>query len=230
MAPTFGGEVVVVDPATAEAATGIAWREDVGAALRAGRAVVFGGGAVDASGEVSLVGTTWDGSRDVVLGRAALPATGIEVSSDAALLVPSLVVLPPALADRLPVPMATTSLVIGGPDAPITPAEEQRLTQAVRAVSDQAYVYVERGWTDGLAIGRLLLFAVGGVLVLVATFTATGLALADARPDLATLAAIGAAPRTAGSSPRTRRPSSEAPGRRSACWWAPCRASRWPTR
>ncbi|CCG05618.1 FtsX-like permease family protein [Blastococcus saxobsidens] len=45
-------------------------------------------------------------------------------------------------------------------------------------------------------LARLLLFAVGGVLVLVATLTATALALADARPDLATLAAIGAAPHT----------------------------------
>ncbi|WP_324274966.1 FtsX-like permease family protein [Blastococcus brunescens] len=100
------------------------------------------------------------------------------------------------LADRLPVPLATTAMLIGSADAPINPAEERRLTEAVQAITDRASVYVERGWTDELAIGRVLLFVVGGVLVLVATLTATGLALADARPDLATLAAIGAAPRT----------------------------------
>jgi len=41
-----------------------------------------------------------------------------------------------------------------------------------------------------------VLAVLGAVLVLVATLTATGLALADARPDFATLAAVGAAPRT----------------------------------
>ncbi|MGY2064128.1 FtsX-like permease family protein [Blastococcus sp. SYSU DS0619] len=194
--PTFGGEVVVADAGTAAAATPDQWRDEVTAALRAGRVVVFGGGAVDPAGEVTLLGSTWNGSSDEILGRAALPATEIAVSPGAELQVPSLVVVPPVLADRLPVPVTTTSLVIGGPQAPVSPAAEQRLSEAVRAVTAQAYVYVERGWSDGLAIGRLLLFAVGGVLVLVATLTATGLALADARPDLATLAAIGAAPRT----------------------------------
>ncbi|RZU33666.1 FtsX-like permease family protein [Blastococcus saxobsidens] len=194
--PTFGGEVVVADAGTVAAAVPAPWREEVAAALRAERAVVFGSGAVDAAGEVTLLGSTWNGSSDEVLGRAALPATEISISSGAELQVPSLVVVPPALADRLPVPVTTTALVIGGPDAPVGPAAEERLAEAVRAVSAQASVYVERGWTDGLAVARLLLFVVGGVLVLVATLTATGLALADSRPDLATLAAIGAAPRT----------------------------------
>ena len=39
-------------------------------------------------------------------------------------------------------------------------------------------------------------FALGGVLMLGGTLTATFLALSDARPDLATLSAVGAAPRT----------------------------------
>ncbi|MGY2001379.1 hypothetical protein [Blastococcus sp. SYSU DS1024] len=191
--PTFGGDVVVADAVTAAAASGDHWREEVRAALQAGRVVVFGSGAVDPAGELTLRGTMWDGTREVELGRVALPATRIDVSGVAQLQVPALVVVPPELADRLPVPVTTTSLVIGGPDAPVSPSEERRLTEAVNALSLQAYVYVERGWTDALAIGRLLLFAVGGVLVLAATLTATGLALADARPDLATL---GAAPRT----------------------------------
>ena len=42
----------------------------------------------------------------------------------------------------------------------------------------------------------LVLGALGGVLMLGGTLTATFLALSDAKPDLATFAAVGAAPRT----------------------------------
>ena len=42
----------------------------------------------------------------------------------------------------------------------------------------------------------LILFVLGGVLMLGGTLTATFLALSDARPDLATLSAVGASPRT----------------------------------
>jgi putative ABC transport system permease protein len=58
---------------------------------------------------------------------------------------------------------------------------------------------IERAWTDRSAVARAVLFGLGAVLVLIAVFTATGLTLADARPDfatLATLAVVGAAPGT----------------------------------
>ena len=42
----------------------------------------------------------------------------------------------------------------------------------------------------------LVLGVLGGVLMLGGTLTATFLALSDARPDLATLSAVGASPRT----------------------------------
>jgi putative ABC transport system permease protein len=42
----------------------------------------------------------------------------------------------------------------------------------------------------------LVLGALGGLLMLSGTLTATFLALSDARPDLAALSAVGAAPRT----------------------------------
>jgi putative ABC transport system permease protein len=42
----------------------------------------------------------------------------------------------------------------------------------------------------------LILAAAGSLAVLIGTFSATGLALADARPDLATLGAVGARPLT----------------------------------
>ncbi len=44
-------------------------------------------------------------------------------------------------------------------------------------------------------IAQLILVLLGGVLMLGGTLTATFLALSDARPDLATLSAIGASPR-----------------------------------
>ena len=63
---------------------------------------------------------------------------------------------------------------------------------------DGTYVYVERGYQrpDEAVIILLVLGALGGVLMLGGTLTATFLALSDARPDLATLSAVGAAPRT----------------------------------
>ena len=43
---------------------------------------------------------------------------------------------------------------------------------------------------------QLVLAALGGILMLGGTLTATFLALSDARPDLATLSAVGASPRS----------------------------------
>ncbi|MDK3255301.1 hypothetical protein [Blastococcus capsensis] len=98
--PTYGSEVVVADIATAAAASDARWRDHVGAALRAGRAVVFGSGAVDDAGQVTLAGSTWNGTREVELGRVALPATEIDVSATELLRVPA---LPrPARAGRRP--------------------------------------------------------------------------------------------------------------------------------
>ena len=63
---------------------------------------------------------------------------------------------------------------------------------------DGTYVYVERGYQrpPEALIVLLVLGVLGGVLMLGGTLTATFLALSDARPDLATLSAVGAAPRT----------------------------------
>ncbi len=64
-------------------------------------------------------------------------------------------------------------------------------------ISPVSYVAVERGFQDNSTrIVLLLLGCVGGILVLGGTLTATFLALSDARPDFATMSAVGAAPRT----------------------------------
>ncbi|MCE0534278.1 hypothetical protein LWF15_02030 [Kineosporia rhizophila] len=53
---------------------------------------------------------------------------------------------------------------------------------------------VERGYTSQYALGQLALLIACAVISLVGTFTAVGLAAAEARADVATLAAVGAGP------------------------------------
>jgi putative ABC transport system permease protein len=81
--------------------------------------------------------------------------------------------------------------------ATISRARQRDLDEAATAIQQDASVYVERGYrTDGeTLVVQLVLGALGAVLMLGGTLTATFLALSDARPDLATLAAVGASPR-----------------------------------
>jgi putative ABC transport system permease protein len=199
------GVVVVVDPDTARAlAPG-----DLGARaadlLAAGKVAVFGGGtALDDQDAVTLAEVDYPEVHDqtglpvtgAVTATVSLPASAVPVPSSGTVQLPGTVLVPPALADRLPIGVRTTNLVTGGPDDPVTPAQEQQLTEVLGVLSGVAGITVERGWHDDLAIARYVLFCLGALLVLVATLTATGLALTDARPDFATLAAIGASPRT----------------------------------
>ena len=105
-------------------------------------------------------------------------------------------VVPTAVADDLGVPVATVGLVVHG--AEITEQQEDGVREGLAAVSDSASWYVERGYQadEGTVIVQLVLLGLGAVLMLGGTLTATFLALSDARPDLATLAAVGAPPRT----------------------------------
>jgi putative ABC transport system permease protein len=194
---TMLGEVVVLDADTMAALLPPELGSAAVDALRTGHAVVFGRGAVDGSGQLTLTASRFDGTTDEEIGRISVPASAIAVpTDDGTLVLPAMVVVPPELAEGLPIELGTTMLLAGGPDQPVTEAEQARVEEAVGALTGELDVYVERGFTDELWLVRLILLGVGGTLVLVATSTATGLALADARPDLATLAAIGAAPRT----------------------------------
>ena len=67
----------------------------------------------------------------------------------------------------------------------------------MRGVTNTAVVNTGRGIVETTFTLPLEgLAAVAVLVVLIGTLTATGLALADSRPDLATLAAVGARPRT----------------------------------
>jgi putative ABC transport system permease protein len=87
----------------------------------------------------------------------------------------------------------TMSLAVASTSRMPTVAEQDRLQAALGA---SAGVYVERGpGTDSDTRDLLLLAVVAGLITLSAAAIATGLAAADSRPDLATLAAVGASPR-----------------------------------
>ncbi len=104
-------------------------------------------------------------------------------------------VVSPDVVEKLGVETDTTALLVGGPT--LDGSTEESISEALAAISNKYYIYVERGFSNSDAlIVMLVLAGVGGMLMVGGTLTATFLALSDARPDLATLAAVGAAPRT----------------------------------
>jgi putative ABC transport system permease protein len=111
-------------------------------------------------------------------------------------IVPVQLLLPPAPAEETGVPVTTVGYYLE--DAHISEEEQEDLTESLAGIATGASRYVERGYQPPVEtfILLLILFTLGGVLMLGGTLTATFLALSDARPDLATLAAVGAAPRS----------------------------------
>jgi putative ABC transport system permease protein len=126
------------------------------------------------------------------VGRATLPATFVDLDVPTA---PGMGVISPAAARALGTPPRTVAVVV---DGGVSESEQQDVEEAVGAITQDAGFYVERGYqsSDETVILLLVLGALGGVLMLGGTLTATFLALSDARPDLATLAAVGASPRS----------------------------------
>ena len=160
--------------------------------LASGGAVVFTSGPV--SGDSVLVnGQTYDDSGEPTgrIRKREVPATFVRTDNPGAQ-----AILSPELAAELGVESRVVGLAL--PGASLTQAEEEAATEAVGAIVPYSGLYVERGYhpDDATRILLLVLGALGGVLMLGGTLTATFLALADARPDLATLSAVGAAPRT----------------------------------
>ncbi len=108
---------------------------------------------------------------------------------------PTAMVIGREVATSLGTRITTSALVVSGS---WSATQEQDATEAVAALSPDASFYVEHGYTDNQTtrIVQLVLGGLGAVLMLGGTLTATFLALSDARPDLATLGAVGASPRT----------------------------------
>ena len=160
--------------------------------LRAGGVVVLSDTGVEVD-EVRLVGRTQGPeARRPSRTRATVPAAVLPVAEGGA---NALMVLSPPVAERLGVETATTALTLSGD---FTDVEERDAREALAALPAQPTFYVEHGYQrpDAVVIVQLVLGGLGAVLMLGGTLTATFLALSDARPDLATLAAVGASPRT----------------------------------
>jgi putative ABC transport system permease protein len=193
--PTAGPSLTVTDDAGELGLEGEVARR-VDAALAAGRAVVFTVGA-DRVAELTVHQETWteDGVEPVSETADPVETQLVPWGELVTGPTPTQAVLPTAMAEELGLEVVTTTLQLSGD---LDRAAETRINEAVGGAVDGTYLYVERGYQrppEALVI-LLVLAALGGVLMLGGTLTATFLALSDARPDLATLSAVGAAPRT----------------------------------
>lgn len=102
----------------------------------------------------------------------------------------------PQTAERLGLELVASALVVLPGQPAITKEQQAKVEELSKGLGYAAGVYVERGFDKTYTLQFLALALLAGLLVLVGTVTATALALDDAGPDFATLAAVGAAPRT----------------------------------
>ncbi|MGL5857047.1 MAG: FtsX-like permease family protein [Angustibacter sp.] len=108
-------------------------------------------------------------------------------------------VVTPQTADRKLGGWRPAKGLIAAGDAPVSSAQREELEEVLSGSASgmgMVIVDVERGYESPLSLILLVLAVIAGLVVLVATLTATGLALVDSRADAATLAAVGARPRT----------------------------------
>jgi putative ABC transport system permease protein len=126
------------------------------------------------------------------LAPVALPAYFLQIRGYG----PAVAVSAKGALDPMGLTATTAGLLLDAHD--LSTRDQETLDEVISGTSDSAYLYVERGYQEDNATLVLLgiLFGLGAVLMLGGTLTATFLALSDARPDLATLSAVGAAPRT----------------------------------
>ena len=188
-ASPYGGEVLVGDADVLHRLTGAG-------DLQAARDVLARGGAVVPQAFVRRDGTTTvrvettrdDGTVSEVR-RTVVPAVATPGGFDVA-------VLSQAAAARVGQPTQDIGVFAALTDPP-SGRQEDRLRSALdRSDAAGSYLQVERGYTSRYGAGLLALLVGSAVIVLGASSIATGLAAADGRADLATLAAVGASPRT----------------------------------
>jgi putative ABC transport system permease protein len=155
-------------------------------ALRAGRAVVTDPSMV-ANGTVSLDISDGTANSDKT---ARVPA--VVVDSRSAFVQ---VVLPPSLLARLHVKSHVEAVYVDTAHRPTT-AERQAADAALGHLDPYLNLEVETGFHSSRLMMMLTMVVAAAAIAIGATMIATALSNVDSRPDLTTLAAVGAAPRT----------------------------------
>ena len=162
--------------------------EQARAAVAAGKAVVWDRALLGPDGTVTLTVTSWaEGSAPVAHKVPAVLAEGPQKLW--------FVLVPRSLAPALDVTIVPNTLYLR-PGPQVTEVDLARLDIALAQVDPTLTYSVQtpyEGSSDDLVY--LALAAAAALAALAGTFIAVGLAAADARPDLGTLAAVGADPR-----------------------------------
>ena len=163
------------------------------AALRAGQAVTT---------DPTLVR---DGRIALQLTATTTSASGTSTSTDKTIQVNTYVaaekrafvqlILPPSLAARLGVKVRADDVFVATAHRP-TDREQQAAAGALSKVDPNLRLYVETGYHNPILWMMLALVVGAGIITVGATTIATALSNVDGRPDLTTLGAVGAAPRT----------------------------------
>jgi putative ABC transport system permease protein len=122
-------------------------------------------------------------------GHVVVPAVSVRADE------PQVLFLSPAAAAKLGAPVSTIG-IIAPASVPPTKAQEDRARGALAGIDPDIgfALQVERGYQANDGLGLLALVVGSAIIVLGASGIATGLAAADGRADLATLAAVGASP------------------------------------
>ncbi|MFF4416334.1 FtsX-like permease family protein [Streptosporangium sp. NPDC001559] len=160
------------------------------AALAEGKAVVFDPDMVR-NGEIRLNVTSFGpGDEDSTV---VMPAVGVAFQGPA----PVLGVAPAAAVTRAGYVPGLGGLIVRPGDGRPDPERGRRLWKSVRAITtDVGVMQPGRFGPEGIDSPLWIMGALAALVVLGGTFAASGLAAADARPDLDTLSAVGARPRT----------------------------------
>jgi putative ABC transport system permease protein len=188
---SMGGWQVMVDDGSAVALLTRTTDPLVRRALSDGRAVVFDPRLLWPGGRarLSVIDTPPDaeGAEDDVRRTVVVPAVLSRQT-------PGLdgVVLPASLAKREAIQTAHLGVVASTTRVP-TGQEEERAYAAIEDIG-RLDVHIERGYVSRSTLTLLALVVAAVAVTLVGTLTAVGLAAAESRPDLATLAAVGASP------------------------------------
>ncbi len=180
--------VVVDDGSTVSGIAGTSTPAGV-AALRAGSAVVFDRSLIDHGFlKINVNKDAGDGSEQITHSYRT-PAVLV-----AATYRTGVVVLPPATARAWALPITTVGFLVATARPP-TDRQEQATDAALLRLGMNRSLYVERGYSSRYGVGLIALLVATSVIALGAALIATMLSTVDSRPDLQTLAAVGASPR-----------------------------------